>query len=70
MMTNLEKMVTGLGGLLVTAKPDIPVDVLKMIACPYEAAEDPDALEIEGCPSETQCAECKKKWLAKEVGSK
>lgn len=69
-MTNLEKLIIGLGGIIVTAKPDIPAAVMKMIACPHEAAEDPDALEIEGCPSETQCAECKKKWLAKEVGSK
>lgn len=69
-MTNLEKLIIGLGGIIVTAKPDIPAAVMKMIACPYEAAEDPDALQIEGCPSETQCAVCKGKWLAKEVGSK
>ena len=41
---------------------------LKMVACPFEYAEDPDSLEIEGCPSDIQCAECKRKWLAKEVG--
>ena len=69
-MTNLEKIIIGLGGIIVTAKPEIPAETMKMIACPYEAEEDPDALEIEGCPSKTQCAECKKKWLAKEVGSK
>lgn len=67
-MTNLERLVTGLGGIIVTAKPDIPAGALKMIACPYEAVEDPDALEIEGCPSETQCAECKRQWLAKVIG--
>lgn len=67
-MTNLEKLIIGLGGIIVTAKPEIPAGALKMIACPFEGAEDPDALEIEGCPSAIQCAECKKKWLAKEVG--
>lgn len=67
-MTNLEKLIIGLGGIIVTQKPSIPAGALKMVACPFEYAEDPDSLEIEGCPSDIQCAECKRKWLAKEVG--
>lgn len=67
-MTNLEKLIIGLGGIIVTGKPNIPTGALRMIACPYEAVQDPDALEIEGCPSEIQCAECKRKWLDREVG--
>lgn len=66
-MTNLERLITGLGGIIATAKPVIPAGALKMIACPYESEEDPDALEIEGCPSEKQCAECKRQWLEKKV---
>ena len=68
-MTNLERLVTGLGGIIVTQKPaEIGEKVLRLVACPFESVEDPDSLQIDGCPSETQCAECKRKWLAKEVG--
>ena len=66
-MTNLEKIVSGLGGLMVTQPKEVKGEILKLIACPFEAVEDPDALEIEGCPSETQCADCKRAWLAKEA---
>ena len=66
-MTNLEKMVSGLGGMIVTMPSQISGKILKMVACPYESTEDPDALQIEGCPSEAQCAQCKGQWLAKEA---
>ena len=66
-MKNIEKLITDLGGIIVTAKHNVPDKAMKMIACPYEACEDPDALEIEGCPSAGQCAECKRIWLAKEA---
>ena len=62
-MTNLEKLVSGLGGIMVTTPSQIDSSVLKMVACPFEAVEDPAALEIEGCPSEAQCAQCKRRWL-------
>ena len=29
--------------------------------------DHPDALEIEGCPSEAQCAECKGRWLQQKA---
>ncbi|MBR7173131.1 MAG: hypothetical protein IKD50_01715 [Clostridia bacterium] len=66
-MTNLEKIVSGLGGLMVTQPREVKGEILKMIACPFEAVEDPDALEIEGCPSEAQCAECKGCWLQQQA---
>ena len=64
-MTNLEKLITDLGGLIVTHNVmAIPDERLRAVACPFESCEDPDALEIEGCPSVHQCAECKRIWLA------
>lgn len=66
-MTNLEKIVSGLGGLMVTQPREVKGEILKMIACPFEAVEDPDALEIEGCPSEAQCAKCKGHWLQQKA---
>lgn len=67
-MTNLEKLIDTLGGLTVVQRPqDISAEDLRMVACPFEAVEDPDALEIDGCPSVTQCADCKRAWLAKEA---
>ena len=66
-MTNLEKIVSGLGGLMVTQPREVKGEILKMIACPFEAVEDPDALEIEGCPSEAQCAACKARWLQQKA---
>ena len=66
-MTNLEKIVSGLGGLMVTQPREVKGEILRMIACPFEAVEDPDALEIEGCPSETQCAACKASWLQQKA---
>lgn len=67
--TNLKKLVMDLGGLFPkTATPDdIDVDTLRLIACPFEAVEDPDTLEIEDCPSEIQCAACKRRWLGMEA---
>lgn len=50
-------------------KHPITFDILKLIACPFEASGDPEALEIEGCPSAIQCAKCKREWLAREAGS-
>lgn len=66
-MTNLEKLISGLGGMIVTKPREVSGKVLKMVACPFESVEDPDTLEIEGCPSEKQCAECKGRWLMKEA---
>lgn len=66
-MTNLEKLVSGLGGMIVTMPREISGKTLAMIACPFEAVEDPDALEIDGCPSKDQCMACKGRWLAKEA---
>lgn len=66
-MSNLEKLVSGLGGMIVTPPNTIKDEILQMIACPFESVEDPDAMEIEGCPSEAQCAECKGRWLMKEA---
>lgn len=66
-MSNLEKLVSGLGGMIVTQPSTIKDEILRMIACPFEAVGDPDALEIEGCPSEAQCTECKGRWLMKEA---
>ena len=66
-MTNLEKIVSGLGGLMVTQPREVKGEILRMIACPFEAVEDPDALAIEGCPSEAQCAECKGRWLQQKA---
>lgn len=66
-MTNLEKLVSGLGGIMVTTPTDFSGKTLQMIACPFEAVEDPDALEIDGCPSAGQCAQCKAHWLMKEA---
>lgn len=68
-MTNLKKLVTALGGLFPkTVTPaDVPDETLRLIACPFEAVEDPEALEIEGCPSELQCAACKRHWLGMEA---
>ena len=67
-MTNLEKLVTALGGLIVNVDPEkIRDENLRMVACPFESAEDPNALEIEGCPSVRQCAECKRNFLAAEA---
>ena len=63
-MTNLDMLINELTGMQIAGFPDrIQDDALRMIACPFEAVEDPDALEIEGCPSETQCAACKRAWL-------
>lgn len=70
-MTNLEKMVAGLGGLIVTnSVMAISDETLRTVACPFESCEDPDALEIDGCPSVKQCAECKRIWLAAEAQTK
>ena len=70
-MTNLEKLITDLGGLIVTHNVmAIPDEHLRAVACPFESCEDPDALEIEGCPSVHQCAECKRIWLAEEAWKK
>ena len=68
-MTNLKKLVNALGGLFPrsTSPDDIDNDTLRLIACPFEAVEDPDTLEIEGCPSEAQCANCKRRWLGMEA---
>ncbi len=66
-MKNLEKLVSGLGGMIVTPPSTIKDDILRMIACPFEAVGDPDALEIEGCPNEIQCMTCKVEWLKKEA---
>ena len=66
-MTNLEKIVSGLGGLMVTQPREVKGEILRTIACPFEAVEDPDALEIDGCPSEAQCAECKARWLQQKA---
>ena len=66
-MNNYEKLVSGMSGLIVNPKTQIDDNTLRMIACPFESVEDPDALEIEGCPSEKQCAACKRQWLAKEA---
>lgn len=66
-MNNLEKLVSGLGGMIVTPPSEVSGTILKMVACPFESVEDPDALEIDGCPSEAQCAECKGRWLMKEA---
>ena len=68
-MTNQKKLVMALGCLVpkgVSAEL-ISEDALKMIACPFEAVEDPEALEIEGCPSAGQCAACKRAWLGREA---
>lgn len=67
-MNNFMKLAKGLTGL--SCHRDIASlseETLRMIACPFEAAEDPDALEIDGCPSELQCARCKRIWLNKEA---
>lgn len=74
-MTNLELMLKGLSGFVFNVPKEeavdkIPEEILKMIACPFEAVEDPDALEIPGCPSMTQCMACKRQWLKKPVGQK
>ena len=70
-MTNLEKLITDLGGLIVTQNVvTIPDEHLRAVAWPFESCEDPDALEIEGCPSVHQCAGCKRIWLAEEAWKK
>ena len=67
--TNLQRLINELGGLYPrTLTPgQVSTEALRMIACPFEAAEDPEALEIEGCPSETQCNACKRHWLGMEA---
>ena len=51
-MTNLEKLITDLGGLIVTNNVmAIPDEHLRAVAC----------------PSVHQCAECKRIWLAEEA---
>lgn len=40
----------------------LPEGIVAMIACPYEAVEDPDETNCGG-----GCIECKRKWLSKEV---
>ena len=67
-MTNLEKLCAHLGASLLCPDIDsISDEGLRMIACPFESVEDPDSLEIEGCPSVKQCAVCKRQWLKAEV---
>ena len=67
-MNNLRYLIEGLGGIVAQNNPDmIPKEILKMVACPFEAVEDAETLEIEGCPSEEQCEACKRKWLKREA---
>ena len=69
-MTIQKRLVMDLGGLFPkTVTPDhVSNETLKLIACPFEAVEDPDELlSIEGCPSDIQCAACKRRWLGMEA---
>lgn len=68
-MNNLKKLINDLGGLyLPDVDPESVTDkTLRMINCPYIGADDGLCDEIEGSPSETQCAACKRKWLAREA---
>lgn len=67
-MTNIERLCAHIGAHLFAPDVDsISDEGLRMIACPFESVEDPDSLEIEGCPSVQQCAVCKRQWLKAEV---
>ena len=67
-MTNREYLWSKVGAYLISNDVDsISDEGLRMIACPFESVEDPDSLEIEGCPSVKQCAICKRQWLKAEV---
>ena len=65
-MTNLQKLVDGLGGILVTDQAEqIPDEALRFVACPFDAGDDgTDCDEHDGYPSAEMCAACKRKWLA------
>ena len=68
-MTNLAKMMIELSGCAAISRPvsEISDEALRMVACPFTGDEWCDCDEIDGYPTDAQCAACKRKWLAAEA---